>query len=799
MSTWEKFEEKNRENNNRKPIGKRELLSFFSIKSRAFVKGTEDTVVDDKLLPKMEDAIPDYDRWARVFHTAGAFLAVLMLLIDGLISFHNIISGETGKLSPLFYVLIRTVLPFVISCLLVLIGYMTRKKHESNLLSKCYIPILVYVLLCLTANISNPEICVIYSLFAVPPMMTIIFWNRKMTWEVSSVCSLAVVVSSVSGYFIYWRHHTAIFCFASSFVALLVIAGTYDILRICIVLNEKQRNTLIKVANDASEAEEREKELNERKSEFLASMSHEIRTPINAVLGMDELILRETESANIRSYAEGIMSSGNNLLYLINDILDISKIESGKFEIVDVAYDVSSMIHDCCSMVADRMKKKGLAFKLECEESIPNRLKGDEYRVRQVVTNILTNAAKYTEQGSVTLSVGGMKQEDVFHLAISVKDTGIGIKEEDLTRLFGQFTRFDTERNRNVEGSGLGLSITKQLVNLMGGEIKVESVYGKGSTFIIELPQPIVDEHPIGNIHLRFRESSTTSTYRYKKTFEAPEARILVVDDVTINLKVFTGLLKETKMQVDTADSGARALEMIGQAEYDIIFLDHMMPGMDGIEVFKRMKDLQTNKETPVIMLTANAVEGAMDEYIKAGFTHYLSKPVKSDRLESVIRRYLSAEKLIDLSEDKEKPAVTQEEAKEEAPKGIQVRNEAEAKAVLKSIFKAYPIMNLKDGKQYCGNDMELYLESIQMMIEDSPVDELEHYMDEKDMKNYAILIHGFKSSSRSIGCNKISDLAASLEEAAKRSDEDFVEVNHAEFMEELEKFFTAVKKVLNQ
>lgn len=805
---WQEFNEKIYREKGAPEVPTKEILRFFDERERISIKtSTEEALLDEQLVSKMEKAVPNYDKWSRIYHLADAYLVFCTLLVNvGMF----IYKWKTDQLlfSTIHSILIRVLLPFVLGSALVCIGYVVRKKNKNRLMGLCYIPILINVILCLLLNLSNPEIPVVLCFFSVPSLMTVIFWNRKMLSEITLVCSGGIVVSALCDYFVCWRDENAFFLWISAAIALLAQVYVTDILRICLELNNNQRNTLVKVANEASEAEEREKSANESKSAFLASMSHEIRTPINAVLGMDEMILRESESPMIRSYAEGIMSSGNNLLYLINDILDISKIESGKFEIVDSAYDVSSMIHDCHSMVAERMKKKNLEFILQCDETMPRRLKGDEYRVRQVVTNILTNAAKYTEQGSVTLSIGGKKVKNLYVLTIAVKDTGIGIKEEDLDRLFGQFTRFDTERNRNVEGSGLGLSITKQLTKLMGGDITVESVYGKGSTFTIEIPQTVIDDSPLGTIRLGYQESATSSTYRYAKTFEAPEAKILVVDDVTINLRVFAGLLKETHMQVETADSGARALEMIGQKAYDIIFLDHMMPGMDGIEVFKKMKEDHShpNQTTPVIMLTANAVSGAMDEYIKAGFTHYLSKPVKSDHLESVIRRYLPADKLVDLSaKEEEQNAVKVEMAKASSKKTLFEKladgevSEAEAKVALKAIYKAYPIMSLKDGKQYCGNDMELYLESIQMMVEDSHVDELEHYMEEKDMKNYAILIHGFKSSSRSIGCNKISDLAAELEAAAKVSNRDFVEVNHVEFMEELEKFFRAVKKVINE
>ena len=272
---------------------------------------------------------------------------------------------------------------------------------------------------------------------------------------------------------------------------------------------------------------------------------------------------------------------------------------------------------------------------------------GDEYRIRQIVTNLLSNAVKYTERGSVTFSVESRQSEEQFFLVISVEDTGMGIREENMKDLFSQFARFHMEKNRHIEGTGLGLAITKQLLDLMHGEILVESTYGEGSVFTVTIPQQIVDDSPVGDFLKHFHDV-TRENSEYQQSFEAGSARILVVDDVPVNLKVISNLLKKTKIQVDTAESGAACIEMVSNKAYDIIFMDHMMPGMDGVETYKKMQQLKDspNAHTPVIMLTANAINGVKEEYLKDGFVDYLSKPVRGDKLERMILNYLPEDKI---------------------------------------------------------------------------------------------------------------------------------------------------------
>ncbi|MDE7478864.1 MAG: response regulator [Lachnospiraceae bacterium] len=385
------------------------------------------------------------------------------------------------------------------------------------------------------------------------------------------------------------------------------------------------------------------------KSDFLARMSHEIRTPINSVLGMDEMILRESDASNIKKYAMNIKIYANALLGIINDILDTSKIESGKMEILPVEYEFDSLLNDVVNMISARAKDKDLHFNVNVDETLPNKMYGDDVRIRQVLLNLLTNAVKYTHEGSVSFTVSGRRTDDGIFICYEVKDTGIGIKEEDMPKLSESFERIEECRNRNIEGTGLGMNIVVNLLRLMGSELKVDSVYGKGTTFYFELPQRIVSDDPIGNFCDRAEKLG--EEYQYTGLFKAPDAKILVVDDNDINRMVFTCMLSNTEMQVTEAESGMETLRLVAKEHFDLIFLDHMMPELDGVETLQQMKTMENNlcKDTPVIILTANAVIGAKEQYLAEGFDDYLSKPIEPEKLEQMIRDRLPKEYVMDV------------------------------------------------------------------------------------------------------------------------------------------------------
>ena len=387
---------------------------------------------------------------------------------------------------------------------------------------------------------------------------------------------------------------------------------------------------------------------NKMQEEFLANMSHEIRTPLNAIIGLNEMVLKESGEESIKTYASDIKGASKTLLGLINDILDFSKIESGKVDLQPVKYWTAFLLTDSYNLIAKRAEERNIELKVEADPAAPEQLFGDETRIRQIITNLLTNAVKYTNEGSITIRLHWRKTSiETAMIRISVADTGIGIKPEDQEKLFHSFQRVDEKHNRNIEGTGLGLVISKQLVELMGGRIWVKSVYGEGSEFFVEFPQKIVSEKGMGKFVPHAVDADEVILHS-ATNFTAPEARILVVDDVDTNLKVIKNLLKDTEMRIETATGGQECLDMTKNTGFDLIFLDHRMPEMDGVETLHHMRERtdDPNAETPVIMLTANVVAGARENYISEGFTDYLTKPIRQSDLKQMLIDYLPLHKV---------------------------------------------------------------------------------------------------------------------------------------------------------
>ena len=590
-----------------------------------------------------------------------------------------------------------------------------------------------------------------------------------------------------SGFCIYvvdsiWRIYRNVFVYGTLCIVVLTV---------CVIIVYKVMTGLIHLQDEANrklrESAEAAIAADEAKSSFLAQMSHEIRTPINAVLGMNEMILRESGDTSIREYAGNIQSSGRMLLSLINSILDFSKIEDGKMELIPAEYETAAVISDVVNGIAQRAYEKDLKLVVDADESIPSVLRGDDVRIRQIITNLLTNAVKYTEQGTVTLSVRGEREESGYvTLCVRVEDTGIGIKEEDISALFESFKRLEEKRNRNIEGTGLGMSIVTKLLEMMGSKLEVSSVYGEGSVFSFRLRQEIVDEAPMGNYR---RSSHDEDNGKEKKYLYAPEAKVLVVDDNSMNLKVAGGLLTLYGITADTADSGEKALAMLSSKVYDIVFLDHMMPKMDGIEVLAEIRRRElAPPETVMIALTANAIVGAKEMYLQAGFNAYLTKPIESAALEKQLKNSLPESKLSYKTYEQPKPSQA-EEADEDS---------LTYEDVLR-IRELCPELNAAAGMGLCMDSKEFWFDTLKGFTEADRSEELCKAFEAEDWEAYRIAVHSVKSAAKTVGADLVSEKARQLEFAARDGDTEFIKAGHEGFITEYRTLIENIGRVLEQ
>lgn len=535
-------------------------------------------------------------------------------------------------------------------------------------------------------------------------------------------------------------------------------------------------------------AEEAETAANS-KSAFLANISHEIRTPLNAILGMNELVLRESRQPHIKEYAMYIKNSGKSLLTIISDILDLSKIESGKVYLVNENYSLSSLVEDVERSIQKRIMEKGLELKIYVEPELHENLKGDEVRIKQIIMNLLTNAVKYTEKGEVRLYITGTVVDNKQDLTIEVSDTGIGMRSEDMDKLFTNFERLDLKRNRSVEGTGLGLPITKNLLVAMGGDITVSSVYGEGSTFTATVGQEIVNEEQIGDYRKKYKEKLHHEV-RYHESFHAEDARILVVDDNEVNLKIVVGLAKNTKLQIDTALSAAEGLKLIRQHSYQLLLIDHMMPEMDGIEMLQHVKTMDGGiyKDIPAVAITANALSGAKQTYLDAGFCGYLSKPIDPERFEQIIKDNLPQEYVTECEDGNGDTATEGQETD-----GTSDPKQAEEWSI--------PGIDIAKALSYIGGSRELYISLLQTYLDGSEerIRKLEECKNKEDIFNYDITIHGLKGISASIGADSMAVAAAGLEEACKdpQTAMTYIQMNHDQAVSRYRELLEQIKKWL--
>ena len=479
---------------------------------------------------------------------------------------------------------------------------------------------------------------------------------------------------------------------------------------------------------DIITAKERAESADRAKTSFLANMSHEIRTPMNAINGMSEFIIRDTTDSFARENAIMIKNASASLLTIINDILDFSKIEAGKMDLINMPFQMSSIIIDVSTMINIRLKGKKVSLVLEVDENIPYTMIGDEIRIKQVMVNLLNNAVKFTEEGTITLRLTYEKLGDGRSVRLygSVEDTGIGIKPKDLVKLFSSFEQVDTKRNRSVEGTGLGLAISRKLCESMGGSITVDSVYGKGSTFSWTMVNEVEDWRPMGKVN-HAENSGQDKLFQY--TFTTENVKVLVVDDNRVNLKVAEGMLTPYKVQVYTAESAMEALNLLNKELFDIIFMDHMMPVMDGVEALYKLREIPEQRNSVVIALTANAISGVREQYLEYGFQGFLPKPLEAKALDACLQKFIDSSKIILL----EKPFTT--------------RMDDVDKDILRQVYT--------DGRK-----------KIRLLGE---------LAEKKDLKNYTIEVHALKSVAALIGQNELSAMAKAHEKAGKQGDYEYI------------------------
>lgn len=540
---------------------------------------------------------------------------------------------------------------------------------------------------------------------------------------------------------------------------------------------------------------------NKAKSEFLSNMSHEIRTPITAILGMNELIQRESTKDSILSYSDNIQKAGKSLLGIISDILDFSKIEAGRIELDELSYSTKVLISDVVNLTRLQAEAKGLAFKVDVDPELPSRLVGDSLRVKQVITNLLSNAVKYTSRGEVHFSIKllGKGTESII-MRVSVRDTGVGIREEEMSKLFSAFERLDTVHTRHIEGTGLGLAISSKILNIMGSELKVQSTYGSGSTFWFDLSQGMSSDEVVGEFDPLSAVAEDRRNRKQKAHFVAPDALILAVDDTPLNLQVIVGLLERTKMKIDTAESGMECIERFGARDYDLVLLDYRMPVMDGIETLRKLRELYPEKckDTPIICLTASAVAGDRERMLEAGFTSYLTKPVNIDDMEATLAEKLPPHKVRILEDESEQAEVVAADAHEvagaEEPTGEVAEESDDELAKLQAVG-----VNVKNGLQYTGGSRDLYLKVIDEFAHECPgrVKRIRDDVATEDWADYIIASHSLKSTSRTVGFDALADAALEQEMAGKGNDISVILAGYEDMLQGYEEAAALVHRVL--
>lgn len=539
---------------------------------------------------------------------------------------------------------------------------------------------------------------------------------------------------------------------------------------------------LDRARQEAEKARLTEKEANAVKAEFLANMSHEVRTPINAMLGFNEMIMKETQESQTAEYAVNVKAAGTALISIINDIFDFTNMEASRLELSHSTYSTRELLQDMVTYADYNVGKKNLKLFTYIDENLPRELSGDAMRITQVLNNLISNAVKYTKKGFVAVTIKWEQiTPDRGEMFVSVEDSGIGIRPEDMDKITEYFIRTDMKRNQHIQGLGLGLSIVTKILNLMNSTLQIKSEYEKGSEFSFRLMQDVVDPAPVGKVEWRHDFQFLLQESRGRK-FVAPDAKILSVDDNAVNLDLFCGILKDTKVKIDTAMNGEEALELIRKNKYHIIFLDHMMPVMDGMKTLEIIKEERLCPETAVIALTANAVGGMEKRYLGAGFHAYMTKPIEGKRLKDMVRRFLPQVLVVDAKDDEPVSKMVEQKALE-----------------WNKIAEKFPYLDVNIAKGFCSDDINFYLEVLESYVIHQQVEVLEKSYANKDLDAYLVQIHALKSTSKSIGAMHMSEHARALEIAAKEKDMDYIRKNHVCVMAEYKELLERVSATLDQ
>ena len=711
----------------------------------------------------------ELDFYRKRIYKIAIIVAIIVFFVEIAMFYVLGLNSGTTLERRLEYYIYRILVPTVLNFLFVLICKLLDKYlDEEHAFWKNLIPVMTINLMCLVISYAHAFFSMTLIVFWLPIFLSVAFSDKKITRITTTCAILFMLIAVAHRYLVPPTGDSVVDLVTDAIISVVIIVVSLYMANLIVDQINDKNDKLAEAARVATEA-------NSAKTTFLTNVSHEIRTPINAIIGMDEMILRDSQEEETIEHASDINNAAHLLLSIINEILDLSKIDSGKMEIVNNEYDLAKMITDCVNVIIFQTKAKGLMFELNIDPNLPKILYGDELRVKQVISNLLSNAYKYTQSGSIKLTVKGSAIGNELALSVMVEDTGMGISPEDIDRLFEKFERLDLNSNHKIEGTGLGLAIANGILGLMGSKIDVSSVVGEGSKFSFRLVQKIVDQTKIGEI--TYEEQSKKNARLHHVSIVAPKANVLIVDDNEVNIKVLLGLLSPTQINFDTANSGPQGLRLAATKKYDLIFMDHLMPDMDGVEAFHELrKDLSSaSKDSPCVILTANALSGAKDFYTNEGFDAFLSKPVSLKSVEDVLLEllpdYLISERIESESSS--------------------VHSNAEDLGL-----PDFPGIKWSQGIECTGSkDALLATISDFVTVAKSNINTLDDFLSNEDYENFRIKIHAIKGVAATIGSIGVSELARLLEFATRDGEYDKVLRLYPVFKDELLNYKSLMKK----